>query len=498
MKCRRLAGCCLGCLFLLLGCSHPEPQILSLEGIWISTPETAFDYPESKWITALLIGESRDGNVEARGCFMWDDSYLNPWVLEHVSYNDSTQTLTLVDNEGDRYEGKPDPDMQTIRGYFWSNDPGQSTPIDTVDFIRAEPELAQALFFPRTPDSSGEMPYVYEAPEHLNDGLPTAHINTFNVDSLAIFNLLSDIISQDYGRLESLLVMKDSMLVLEEYFYGYDRTQQHNIHSVTKSIASLQLGIVMEHHEEVELTAPLFDYFPEYDTLARDGKELITLEHLLTMTAGFPVDEIPGWIDKKDQVLNILSRPLAQEPGKMFQYNNDNSILIGGILQNITGEPADLLVKKYLFDHMGITSYQWEYVKGLPQCHSDLQMLPRDLAKIGQLVLNDGLWGEQQLVPKEWIRESTRPHLAESEFFDYGYHWWHRSSSNKPWWDVHGSGSNEEHEIVIALGFGGQYIMVIRDLNIVIVCTSSDYANGHMARSKIPMVIEKLIPLFTD
>lgn len=118
------------------------------------------------------------------------------------------------------------------------------------------------------------------------------------------------------------------------------------------------------------------------------------------------------------------------------------------------------------------------------------------MAKIGQLVLNKGSWGDQQLVPKEWIRESTRVQVQESEFFDYGYHWWQRSASNKAWWEVHERGSNEEHEIIIALGFGGQYIMIIRDLNMVVVTTASDYANGHMARSKIPMVIEKLIPLF--
>ena len=496
MKNRYYAGTCVSCLVLLLGCSQPEPQKPFVEGIWVCTPETAFDYPRSKWLTALLISEGMDGNIEARGCFMWDGSYLNPWEVEEVNYNDSTQTLSLTDRDGHRYEGKSDPDMQTIRGYFWLGDPGQTVPIDTVDFIRAELELAQTLFFPRTPDSSGEMPYVYEAPDQLNDGLPTAHINSFNADSLAIFTLLSDIISQDFGRLESLLVMKDSMLVLEEYFYGYDRNRDHNIHSVTKSIASLMLGIVLDQHKEIEVSLPLFNFFPEYDSLAKDGKEQVTLEQLLTMTAGFPVDDVPGWVDREDQLLNILSRPLAHVPGTVFQYNNDNSILLGGILQNITGVPADQLVKNYLFDPMRISSYQWTYVNELPQCHSDLQMLPRDMAKIGQLVLNDGRWGEDQLVPKAWIRESTRPHLAESEYFDYGYHWWHRSASNKPWWDIHESGSNEEHEIVIALGFGGQYIMIIRDLNMVVVTTSSDYADGHMARSKIPMVIEKLVPLF--
>jgi len=493
---RLLAGICLVCTSLFLECSQSEPHYPSLEGLWVCTPETAFDYPESKWITALLIGEAKNGNIEARGCFMWDGSYLNPWELEQSSYNDSTQVLTLVDSNGDRYEGKPDPDMKTIRGYFWSGDSGQITPIDTVDFIRADPKLAQRLFYPRPANSNGIAPYEYKTPDTIDDGLEVANIITFINDSLTLFTLLSDIISQDYGRLESLLVMKDSILVLEEYFFGYDRTQLHNIHSVTKSIASIQLGIVMEQHEDVKLTTPLFNFFPEYDTLEKDGKEHVTLEHLLTMTAGFPVDDVPGWIDLDNQLLNILGRPLAQVPGEDFQYNNDNSILLGGILRNITGEPADQLVKRSLFDPMGISIYQWSYVNGLPQCHSDLQMLPRDMAKIGQLVLNDGRWEEDQLVPEAWIRESTRPHLAESEYYDYAYHWWHRSMGNESWWDLQVSGSNEEHEIIIALGFGGQYIMIIRDLDMVVVITSSDYANGHMARSKIPMVIERLIPLF--
>jgi len=496
MKYRCLAGTCLLWLVLLSGCNQAEPQKLSVKGIWTCTPETALDYPESKLITALLISEGKDGNLEARGCFMWDGSYLNPWELEQVSFNDTTQTLTLDDSEGDRYIGILDPDLNIIRGYFWSGDPGRSTPIDTVDFIRADPELAQTLFFPRLPGTEDEANYVYETPETLDDGLLTAPIKAFEVDSSALYTLLTEIISQEYGRLESLLIMKDSKLILEEYFYGYDPSRLHNIHSCTKSIASLLLGIVLEQRKEINLSLPLFDFFPEYDTLAGDGKELITLEHLLTMTAGFPVDAVPGWIDQDNQLLNILSRPLAQVPGEVFQYNNDNSILLGGVLQNITGEPADQLAEKYLFEPMGISSYQWAYVNGLPQCHSDLQLLPRDMVKIGQLVLNDGRWDDQQLVPIVWIRESTRPRLAESEFFDYGYHWWHRSASNDSWWDKMDKGSNEEHEIIIALGFGGQYIFVVRDLNMVVVTTSSDYADSGIAFDKIPMIIERLVPLF--
>jgi len=427
---------------------------------------------------------------------MWEGRYFNPWEVEQVSYNDSIRTLTLLDSDGDRYVGIADPGLQTIRGYFWSDDPDEDTPFDTVDFIRAESGLAQTLFYPRPPGTSGDPAYRYRQPETIGDGLRTADISTFGVDNSALHALLSQIISQDYGRLESLLVMKDSRLVLEEYYYGYDRTKKHNIHSCTKSIASLLLGIAMEQHREVEVTHPVPGFFPEYDSLARDGKELLTLEHLLTMNSGFPAEDVPGWIDLDDQLLNILSRPLAQLPGTTFHYDNDNSILLGGILQKITGKPPDVLAGQYLFGPMGISDCQWSYEDGLPQCHSDLHMLPRDMAKIGQLVLNDGTWEDQQLVPLEWIRESTRIHVAESEFFDYGYFWWHRSEGNKAWWDRPANGYSKEHEIILALGFGGQYIMIIRDLNLVVVTTSSDYADGRTARSKVPMVIEKLVPLF--
>jgi len=496
MKYRCLAGSCLALLALLSGCNQPKQKAPSIEGIWTCTPETALDYPESKWITALLISEGNDGIFEAKGCFMWNGSYLNAWVLNQASFCDSTRTLTLIDEEGDRYEGMLDLDQDTIHGYFWSGGSEDSAPIDTVDFIRADPKLAQRLFYPHPTGSNGNTAYTLKSPEGLDDGLEVANINTFSVDSLALYELLSNIISQDYGRLESLLLMKDSLLVLEEYFYGYDRSELHNIHSCTKSIASLILGIVMEEHKMLELSLPVFNFFPEYDSLARNGKELITLENLLTMTSGFVVDDVPGWIDRENQLLNILSRPMAQQPGEVFQYNNDNSILLGAILQNITGKPADKLCEEYLFGPMGISNYQWSYVDGLPQCHSDLYMLPRDMAKIGQLVLNDGRWGKLQLVSREWIQESTRLRLAESEHFDYAYHWWLRSASNESWWDKPVSGPDEEHDVVIALGFGGQHIFIIRDLNMVVVTTASDYANSDLAFAKIPMLVEKLIPLF--
>ena len=92
---------------------------------------------------------------------------------------------------------------------------------------------------------------------------------------------------QDYGRLESLLLIKDHKLILEEYYYGYDRMQLHNIHSCTKSVTSLLLGIALEHNSTMNVEQSIFSFLPQYDSLKTEENEQITLKHILTMTAGF-------------------------------------------------------------------------------------------------------------------------------------------------------------------------------------------------------------------
>ena len=101
-------------------------------------------------------------------------------------------------------------------------------------------------------------------------------------------------------------------------------------------------------------------------------------------------------------------------------------------------------------------------------------MYPKDMAKIGLLVLNNGFWSGEQIVPKKWIDISTKPYVAQGEFFDYGYQWWYRSNRNKAWWENPVFGGKDENDMILALGYGGQYIMIIKELNMVIAITSSE------------------------
>ena len=225
---------------------------------------------------------------------------------------------------------------------------------------------------------------------------------------------------------------------------------------------------------------------------------MITLKHVMTMTSGFKEEENADGNKYRDQLQYFLSRPMASHPGEQFRYSNDDTDLLGYIIHSLEGQYVDEYAEENLFGPMGITEYYWETENGIPHCHSDLYLLPRDMAKIGLLVLDDGKWKDQQLVPKTWVDESTQPHVAESIYYDYGYQWWHRSKENVAWWKEGKARIPAEHDKIIALGYGGQYIVIIRDLNMVVVTTASDYADGSRARSKIPMVIDEIVPLFED
>lgn len=476
--------------------SGPVSRYATLEGIWKCTRETALKFPNGTLEPVILIGVGQQHEVTVRGCFLWDSHYYDEWALPEIHFDKTTRQLKLTDGNNSTYHGMVDRPLRKIRGVVYSGDPNSDVPEDSLDFIRADPALAGRLFFPRPPGLDGSMTCTYDQPEQMKDGLPTAPVFDFVADTSALIDFMARLIGQEYGRLESLLVCKDGKLVIEEYYYGYGPAQLHNIHSCTKSVTSLLLGIALEHHQDIHIDQSIFSFFPAYDSLETGEKAKITLKHVLTMTSGFKEEENTKATEYRDKLQYFLSRPMASHPGKQFRYSNDDTDLLGYIIHSLEGRYVDEYAEENLFGPMGITEYYWETENGIPHCHSDLYLLPRDMAKIGLLVLFDGKWKDQQLVPKTWIDESTQPHVAESIYYDYGYQWWHRSKENVAWWKEGKARIPTEHDKFIALGYGGQYIVIIRDLNMVIVTTASDYADGRTARSKIPMVIEEIVPLF--
>lgn len=470
---------------------------LSIDGLWKCTPETALHFESLTLEATIQISGSVMDELSVRGCFVWEGQFRDYWSLSDITYADSLNQITIRDRSGSIYVGTINKEKNRIEGMVYSEEERELIPEDKLDFIRA-PELnAGRLFAPREPGPDGSLIYEYQVPDEGEDALLTGSIFNYVKDTAAVYRLLEQVVAQEYGRLESLLILKDRELVLEEYFFGYDRAQLHNVFSVTKSITSMLTGIALDEYKLNDVKRPLPDFLPDITFPDERQVKEISLEHVLTMTAGFQEDNSYIGLEHQELLQHILNLPLEAEPGKEFRYNKECPYLLGGIIYSLTGQTADQYSRGKLFGPLGITRYHWRVENGVPHCESFLQMLPRDMAKIGLLVLNHGAWDGKQIVPEEWIEQSTAPQVRESEFFNYGYQWWHRSSQNQPWWKEASEEGSTEHEMVLAIGFGGQFIFIIRDLDLVIVCTSSDYNESTgMSFIKVPMVIQEVIPLF--
>ena len=206
--------------------------------------------------------------------------------------------------------------------------------------------------------------YTYRPPENLDDGLDIGTLEEVNIDSALIEKAIDKILSGKYSEVHSLLIVKDNKLVFEEYFMGHkykwdgpghhgnlvswDRDEQHTVMSVGKSFTSACIGIAIDQGFIESVDQSIFDFLPEHQHLNTDGKDKITIEHLLTMTSGLEWkewgasytnlenDTFKLWIECEDQAKCILEKPLINEPGTDFTYSGGGMVLLGEIIKNAT------------------------------------------------------------------------------------------------------------------------------------------------------------------
>jgi len=267
----------------------------------------------------------------------------------------------------------------------------------------------------------------------------------------------------------SLLVVKNGYLVYEKYFYIGSVSRSAEIRSVTKSITSTLIGIALEKGYINSVDQKLIEFFPEYYTDGLDPKKKeISLENLLTMSAGFQWNErgpiSREWEWSPDRMKFTIQLPLENRPGKVFEYNTSASHLLSGILTKTTKISTLDFANQHLFKPLGISVNSWrqdlqDYYYG----GYGLKLTARDLAKIGYLYLNNGYWSGRSIISEYWVKESTKQqiHAFNSPIygaFGYGYQWWVKK--------VDGYNSFR------ALGRGGQFIVVVPELDLVIVVTS--------------------------
>jgi CubicO group peptidase (beta-lactamase class C family) len=305
------------------------------------------------------------------------------------------------------------------------------------------------------------------------------------VDSFAVFRCGTEVFERTYAHDYGTIYGKEAKTVgpLNAHLTGpynyfdpawhpyYHGSDLHSMQSVSKTVSSIIIGIAVTRGDfKAGLDTPLLKYFDVAKVKNVDGrKRRITLRHVLTMSTGLDWNEEVAYDDPKndaslmeaadDWVQYVIDRPMAQEPGKVFNYSSGVSELLAYIFQKETKQDIEKYGEKYLFAPLGMDHYWKRSPMGVVDTEGGLFLRTTDLAKIGYLYLHDGMWDGQQIVSKDWVKQSVAPFIEAEEGFKYGYKWWLLPRTDR------------QGYVWMARGFGGQRLMMFPEENLIAVFT---------------------------
>ncbi len=287
----------------------------------------------------------------------------------------------------------------------------------------------------------------------------------------------------------SLLVFKDGNLIAEDYFNKGRPDLKVNIHSVTKSITSALVGIAIEEGCLTGVDQKMMDFFPELKGKITDQRKFdITIQQMLQMRAGYP------WEESTAELLDLLFTgfhndtlvhvPLVRDPGSDSEYSNLTAHILGMIVSRACDTSLKSFAQEHLFNPLGINPGFWQADwDGNYLGFSDLNLSSTDLAKFGLLYANGGKYNDEQIVPSEWVKESLQSYSKKTWKFRVGKNW-KANEYGYQWWSIK-AGS---YRYNMAWGHGGQQIILIDDLDMVLVLLADPL---HLQHGDEPWRIEK-------
>jgi CubicO group peptidase (beta-lactamase class C family) len=255
---------------------------------------------------------------------------------------------------------------------------------------------------------------------------------------------------------DALIVLKDDKKLVEQY--SRPSSELRPLMSVTKSIVSLAIGKLISDGKIKSIDEPLSTWFPEWKA---GLKAKVTLRHILSQTSGLSHQRGDGLLaSKQDRLSYVRGLEIIETPGLRFSYNNEATVLLAGIVKAASGESIDQYVAKNIFRPMGITHWSWEKdPAGTVMAYWGLSLEPKDLARIGQMMLHEGRWENKTIVPREWATLSISPSTKSQP--NYGLLWWILYS---------GSQHDESHRIGYwGNGWQGEYLVVYPRYGLVAV-----------------------------
>ncbi|MBZ4332873.1 beta-lactamase family protein [Corallococcus sp. AS-1-12] len=442
---------------------------------------------EDRFSLYLVVQKQPDGSVTA---FIRNpERNFGNRMLFRVELQD--RTVRLTDTKSDtQIEGTFDEQSGRLSLPY--------PPFDTsFDFTRRDRSQAVGLYS-RTPAPG---PYAYQKPIAEDDGWTTASPADVGMDVQPLQQLVQRILDQEPSpesvpAIQGLLIARHGKLIVEEYFQGFDKERPHDLRSSSKSYASLLIGIALDQGAPFTVDTPVVSLFPEYKGKLSNldaRKRKVTVAHLMTMATGLACDddnpESPGNEDRlEDSVPDwykyTLDLPMVRAPGGgKAVYCSANINLLGGVLRNTTRTWIPEFFTKNVATPLQMRGYHLDLMPdGEQYLGGGIYMRPRDALKLGQLYLSGGTWNGKRVVSQRWVERSVAKQATMPDGRTYGYTWWRHELRV-------GDRVYSQYE---ASGNGGQLVMVVPELDLVVLFTAGNYNHVSLWRK----FREELLPRY--
>jgi CubicO group peptidase (beta-lactamase class C family) len=342
--------------------------------------------------------------------------------------------------------------------------------------------------------------YRYVSPPRLSDGIRVGEAGPATLPLEVAEQLVNGVITNTYADVRSILVYRKGALLLEEYFYGFDRHRPHGMRSFTKSVISLLAGAAIDRgllRSDEPALARL-----GYSTVRNPDprKARVTLTHLLSNQSGLACNEYdrnsPGnevqLYETSDWVEAFVDLPMVADPGTIAHYCSGGFLAVGRMIERATGKPLPDFADEVLFKPLGIARADWKWNFTLDRSQRNefgqIYLRPRDMLKLGILIQDRGKWQDRRVVSASWI-DAAIARQSRIDDSDYGLGIWHR------WYNVQTPAGDRRADTIMLSGNGGQKVYIVPSLDLIVVSTGTAFfvdspMNDMMARVLLPALMK--------
>lgn len=284
------------------------------------------------------------------------------------------------------------------------------------------------------------------------------------IPSLWLYNMMNRW-EEQLCHVHGYLMLKDGALVAEAYKYPYTKTSRRLLHSVSKTLTAIAVGFAVDEGR-ISVEDKVLSFFPDYNSQSEKYLSELTIYHLLTMSVGHSTDGIDSIFDERKSAWKaFLDLQLVHKPGTTFVYNSGATYMLSKILTLITREKILDYLTPRLFQPLDITDADWDEIDGANTGGWGCVLSLIDMAKIGQLLLQKGMWKGRRLISENWIEEMTGWKIPTEKVNVYQD--WRQGYCYQMW-------RCSREGCFRADGAFGQYILVLPPKNMVVAIWCED------------------------